>query len=478
MGPVRVIALVLAVFWVYSPALSAGWFWDDTTLVVENGQLRSLSTLGSLWLSNSDWPLSATAFWIEWHLWGQLPFGYHAVNIALHLANAFLVWNLFSRLGLRWAWLAGLLFAIHPLAVESVAWISELKNTLSLLFFLLSLLAWIDQDEGKHGYIRSLCFYILAMFCKTSVVMLPAVLLLYAWWKRGVIKSSDLKKTIPFFAIAFLLGISSIHFQSDSSLEMADVHARSLFVRCLEAGASICFYLGKFIWPFPLMPVYPRWSLDSPTLLQFLAPPFLASLFFGLWIKRKEWSRHLLLGLGFFVLTLLPVIGLIDMSFLNFSWVADHFVYLPMIGLIGLIVLALQVLSAKLSVPARILLLALIAITFFFLARDARHDASRFANEEKMWSRNVNLNPSAWAAHNNLGYAMLQSGRVTQAEKQFKIALTLNPLSAEAHNNHGVVFLQTGAYPQSIEEFQTALRLNPHYTSAQTNLDLARQKQP
>jgi protein O-mannosyl-transferase len=472
----RVLLIVLAGFLLYAPALAGDWLWDDSRLIPENASLRSLSGLGDIWLSQSDWALTSTALWIQWHLWGPLPFGYHAVNLLLHLANGFLVWHLLSRLGLRWAWLGGLLFVLHPLAVESVAWISEFKNTLSLLFFLLSLLAWIDQDEGKGGYLRSLLYYLAALLGKTSVIMLPAILLLYGWWKHGRITRRDLRKTIPFFVLALLLGLVTLHFQANPTPESADVQARGLLTRLDGAGVDIFFYLGKFLWPSPLLPIYPRWTLDPPSWPQLLTLPLLVLVFFGLWTQRRGWGRHALLGFGFFVLNLLPVLGLIDMTYLNFSWVADHFVYLPMIGLIGLTVAGLEAVASKIAPLPRFVLMATVAVAALLLAGKAHRYAGLFTQGEKLWAYTLDLNPTSWAAHNNFGYVLLQSGRVGVAEKQFEIALRLNPLSADAHNNRGVVCLQTGRYADAVDEFETALRLDPYLVEARDNLEIARGK--
>jgi protein O-mannosyl-transferase len=330
---------------VYAPALGGDWFGTMTGWSATISNCALLGGLGNIWLTataSDYWPLSWTALWVQWHLWGPFPFGYHVVNLVLHLANGFLVWHLLSRLGLRWAWLGGLLFVIHPLAVESVAWVSELKNTLSLLFFLLSLLAWIDQDNGKGGYLRSLLYYLAALLSKTSVIMLPVVFLLYGWWKHGRIARRDFRKTIPFFAVALLLGLATLHFQANSTPEGAAIGARGLLARLDGAGVDIFFYLGKFLRPSPLMPIYPRWPLDPPSWPQLVTLPLLILIFLGLWMRRRGWGRHALLGFGFFVLNLLPVLGLVDMTYLTFSWVADHFVYLSIIGLIGVVVAGLE----------------------------------------------------------------------------------------------------------------------------------------
>ncbi len=462
----RCLLILTAVLVIYAPALAGGWFWDDSALIVNNTDLRTFSGLRSIWAFYADWPLSATAFWIEWHLFGRFPFGYHAVNIALHTANAFLVWKVFSRLGLRWAWLGGLLFAVHPLAVESVAWASELKNTLSLFFSLLSLLGWMDLQEAKGSYLRALLFYTIALLAKTSGLMMPAVFLLYAWWKNGAITARDLKRTIPFWLIALALGLITVHFQSDASAESAAIHARGMVERCTLSIIAFNFYLSKFLWPAPLMPIYP----PPHTLAELLTFPLTVFLATGLpSFRQRGWYRHVLLGVGFFAPAILPVLGLADMNYLKFSLVADRFSYLPMIGLIGLAVAGLETISRRIGPILRLVFVVTITLLAVTLAWTAHTYAARFADEQKMWAYNIQLNPSAWAAHNNLGFALLQSGRVPEARREFETALSLNPNSADAHNNLGVALMQAGQDAASLREFDTALRLDPDNPSAQQN---------
>jgi len=165
----QALVIVAAGLWIYWPALDGDWFFDDE-LITANSKLRSLQGLWQIWLAApTDYylPLTSTLLWIEWQLWGNEPLGYHLCNLALHILSGFLIWRLFNRLGLRWGWFGGFLFVIHPLAVESVAWVSEIKNTLSLPLFLLSFDAWLDAEEKKSSYLRSVFFYCAAMLAKT-----------------------------------------------------------------------------------------------------------------------------------------------------------------------------------------------------------------------------------------------------------------------------------------------------------------------
>jgi tetratricopeptide (TPR) repeat protein len=245
--------------------------------------------------------------------------------------------------------------------------------------------------------------------------------------------------------------------------------------RCLQSSAAFDFYLGQFIWPSCLMPIYPVPSRFTVWALPFLVG--LAGLGVAGWkLRGRSWARVGLLGFGFFGITVLPVLGLADMTYLKFSWVADHLVYLPMIGLLGLSICGVELLSGRLPRAGHHLVVAVVLIVAAFMAWNARTYAARFADEQQMWAYNIALNPSAWAARNNLGCALLRSGRSTIALTQFDAALRLNPDAADAHANRGLVLMQTGQYAESIAEFETALRLHPGHKAAQENLQIARTK--
>jgi len=454
--------IIAAGLWIYWPALHGDWLWDDEVLITGNLNLHSLEGLRNLWFSNPAidyWPLTWTLLWIEWHLWGDVSLGYHLCSLVLHISSGFLIWRLFHRLGLRNGWLGGLLFVIHPLAVESVAWISEIKNTLSLPLFLLSCNAWLDAEEGKrHGYWRSIAYYLAAMLAKTSTVMLPAVLLLYCWWKRGRVTRQELQRLIPYGAIALVLGLVTIYFQNvghdPNALEPVGFVTRSI-----GAGTALFFYLGKFILPVDLLPIYPRWTLDPPSILQVLTLPVLAAMLFGLWTQRKGWGRHALFGFGFFLLNVLPVLGLVNMSYLNISRVADHLVYVSIIGLVGLVISALGQLQARTPSISRYAIGA-VAIGMTWLTWESHNYASLFVNEETLWTYELQHNSQAWNAYNSLGNVSLQKGRISEAVEQFEQALKINPDYADAHNNLGNALLQQGRTQAARVQFEQALKLS------------------
>jgi len=473
------LVIVAAGLWIYWPALHGGWVWDDVLLVTNNSNLRNPRGLWDIWSTTPTtdyWPLTWTLLWIEWHLWGNEPLGYHLCSLALHITSGFLIWRLLNRLGLRWGWLGGFLFVIHPLAVESVAWVSEIKNTLSLPFFLLSIDAWLDAEEKQSlGHWRSVFYYLAAMLAKTSTVMLPLVLLLYCWWKRGWVTRQELKRMIPYVAIAVTLGLITVYFQNHGGQGENPYELGGFGTRLIGAGVAIVFYLDNFILPINLLLIYPRWSLDQPSLLEVLTLPALAVLLFGLWTQREGWGRHALFGFGFFLLNLLPVLGLVNMRYLGVSWVADHLVYLPMIGLVGLVVVGLEQLHERLS-PFRYLFAfwAISIVTVIELLLWQSHNYARlFTNAVTLWTYTVQYNPHALLTHFNLGDALIRTGRLSEAIEQFERALEIKPDYPQAHINLGNALIPTGRLSEAIEQFEQALKIKPGSAEAHNNLGVA-----
>jgi len=475
--------LVLAGLFVFWPALHGAWLWDDSYLFVYNRDMRTLGGLERIWFGHTQmdyWPLTSTVLWAEVHLWGSHPMPYHGVSLALHLCSAFLLWWLFARLGLEstWAWLGALLFVIHPLVVESVAWLSELKNTLSLPLLLLAVLAWLDFDAERRprDYGRALFYYVLAMLAKTSVIMLPAVLLLYAWWKHGRVTLNDLKRTVPFFLIAALLGVITKASQSNYRL-MDDVLQHLTVLSHLAcAGSATFFYLGQFFFPGRMLPIYPRWSVEPPTAVQLAELPAIALVLAALWTQRQGWGRHALLGLGFFLLNLLPVSGLLIMSYMNIAWVADHLAYLPMIGLIGLVVAGLQALDGALP-RARTFLQAGICAACLFLAWSSHVYAHYFINEIVLWTYTAKYNPDSWDAQTNLATSCLRSGHADVALPHAQRALNLRPDLPQSYGAMGDVLAQIpDRLPEAISAYEAALARDAYFPRAHVSLGAVDEK--
>ena len=478
--------IVLAGLWAYWPAFRGGWVWDDVEEVTQNAVLRDPAGLARIWTGSTGtdyFPLKTTVQWLVVRAAGESAPAFHAASVALHIANALLFCALLRRLGLRFAWAGGLLFAVHPLAVESVAWVSELKNTLSLFFLLQSMIAYIRFDGKGSGlgscftpeggkqlprpdlfYFLSLFLFVLAMLSKSSVVMLPFALLLHAWWRRGRIARADLAAAAPFFAVSLFLGAVTAWFQEHRAILPGHVLAGGALSRIACSGMALAFYAWKSVWPAGLMPIYPRWSVNPPSLFQFLPWLGIAVLFAWFWTRRAGWGRHAIFGLGFFAVNLLPVSGLIQMSYMHITWVADHFAYVSLLGAAGLAAAGLE------SCRPRFVALSTIAVVGAALAVLSHRYAAIFHDEQTLWTHALERNPQAWPAHHNLGDAYLNAGRFPEAIVEYKEALRLGPDFVPTHYSLGTALLRMNRVPEAIAEYEEALRLKPDWAEAHNNL--------
>jgi tetratricopeptide (TPR) repeat protein len=677
---VRLAIISLAVLWMYSPVcnptLPADWLWDDDQLLTANLTVQHrvspdpstppdhLGTLAKLWFNpdGADYfPLSYTALWAQWPFFSvdprnggpvlpggpavAWPPGYHLVTVLLHLLGALSLWKLFAVLKLPGAWLGALLFAVHPVCVESVAWVSELKNTLSLPLFIWACIHFIRFDELVEDdaapddprvtlhYVLAIAFFLLAMFAKTSVVAMPVLILLYAWWKRNTVSVRDLVYAAPFFVISIVLGVITISYQhgraigqetivvpsyigdgsanyregsvkvSSRTVEITTgdgsrIHAgplqseadyervpRELRLRVREvggrvgtttfpdgirvrvfdepanksvavyavdgrpiyagplrdaadlgkvpeqwqrrvsavdrgigwpslkgflsrlaiAGTSFLFYLGLFAWPVNLLPIYTRWDIDlldlsrggeAGEMLFYLLPiPVIIGAAWWFWRNRETWGRHALFAFGFFLLMVAPVLGFITISYMRITWAADHFIYLPMIALIGLMAAGVAGWFERTSESERSLIVAAAAVVIAALAVLSHNYAACWVNEDALWTHTLTYNENAWQAHNRLGAKKFSRGHVENIEPANRIpnlgayhhftrSTALRPDLGETHNNLGTAYsVRANAAAQrgdkaaadtnmrlAIEQFAEACRVTPHVPAIRLNL--------
>ena len=413
--------LALAAVLVYLPALRGGFIWDDDTLLTGNPAVKTIDGLYSIWFGNwsVDYiPLTLTSFWLEWHLRGLHAAGYHAVNILLHAANAVLVWRVLLRLGVPGSWLAALLFAVHPVGASSVVWIAERKNTLSMLFYLLSLWWFLRFDDAIHAAVEtektrrlagfSLAAFALALLAKGSVAVLPAVLLLFVWWRRGRVTRRDLDRCLPFFILAVLMALMALAIQSRAVQGGVGVIHDNLPVRLLGGSWAVWFYLGKIVWPAGLTMIYPRWEIDPRAAVSYLPALLLAGLFFLFWRRRRSWGRPCLFAFGYFVVALAPALGLVDMAFFSNSRVADHFQYLALPGIVAL--------AAAVARQRRRIAPALAAgMAVAVLACLTCQHEKVLADGRTLWEDNLAKNPNSWKVCMNLSVIYLEEGRMEEA---------------------------------------------------------------
>ena len=337
------IALGLLVAVCYFPALSGGFVWDDVVFS-EEPVILTPSGLWNIWVSPADieneghyWPIVYTSFWLEHKLWGLAPLGYHLVNILLHIVNVLLVWRLLLRLTVPGAWVVAAVFAVHPLHVESVAWIIERKDLLSTLFYLTAVLTWMRfvETPGWGRYGLALALFTAGLLSKSVVVTLPAALLLWHWWQRNRVTVTDLLRLAPFFVVG--LGITAADLAFYTSREPLDL-GYSVIERGLIAARALWFYVGKLLWPTELAVIYPLWDIhvgDPLAWLYVVAAVAVATL---LWVGRHRVGRGPLAGALFFAVTLSPVLGFVDYGYMQFSFVADRFQYLAGVGVLAVLI--------------------------------------------------------------------------------------------------------------------------------------------
>jgi hypothetical protein len=472
---VKSAAILLACLWIYSPVYHGEWLWDDDYLLTENAVVQSPDGLWKIWFepSTADYfPLTMSALWLQWKFFGLDSTGYHIVSIVLHALGAGLVWQLLRLIGVPGAWVAGMVFAVHPLAVESVAWVSELKNTFSLPFFLVAACFFVRFVEDRQWpfYALALVFFLAAMLAKSSVVMFPVAMLLYLWWRRGAIGWRDLWMAAPFFLISLLLGLVTLHFQHSRAIGDEPIPIGGFDSRTAIAGMAILFYLSKILWPIPLVPIYPQWDANPPAVWQFLPWPILAAALVFFWTRRKTWGRHALLGVGFYGIMLLPVLGFVAMSYMRVSWVADHFLYIPMIGIVALVVAAGAKIYQKFRPRWKPALATATAVFLAALGVLSHRYAEVWENEDKLWSYTLRHNWNSWQAHNRLGAREFNRGNVDVALDHFREATRLRPDLAETQNNLGSAVLAKKDTQAAIGHFREALRLSPSIVAIQSNL--------
>ena len=489
------LCLVVATLFAYIPALHGGFVWDDdswTTGII--GLLRDASGLRSIWFQPTAlqqyYPLTGTSFWLDYHLWKFWTAPYHVENVLLHASAALLFWQLLLRLRVPGAWLAGAIFALHPVMVLSAAWITERKNVLSLVFYLGALLAygryarwWMtgtaevtpvpDSSWAKHRrfafYGLALVLFLCALLAKTTVFALPAVILLIGWWKRGQIRwRADVLPSLPFFALS--LGLCAV----TSWLEKNHVGAQgpdfalSFPQRCLIAGHVFWFYLGKLFWPANLCFVYPRWQPDPGSWWQWLYPMTAIAVLLAPWLASKQIGRGPATALFFYVGTLFPLLGFMNAFGMRYSFVWNHWVYLPSLGIIALAAAGVVRSAELLRSPA--VINAVAAIVLPALALLTWQTAGMFRNAEILWQTTLARNPNAWLAHTFIGLRLKSQGRMQEAIQHYRIAVQIDPNSYETQTDLGAALRAVGRFDEAIQHYQTALQINPNAFVALTDL--------
>jgi protein O-mannosyl-transferase len=517
---VRDAALIfVAVLVAYIPALNGRPLWDDFGHITVP-ELRSLGGLWRVWsetgATQQYYPLLHSAFWFEHQVWGDSMLGYHLANVALHATAAFLLVLILRRLAVAGALLAGLIFALHPVCVESVAWISEQKNTLSAVFYLAAALVYVRNVAGRKpraagenqarvnrrakadqsvvrksvvhksvaqpfraaSYWIAFLLFICALLSKTVTATLPAALLVVLWWQRGRLRwKEDVVPLVPWFAIAAVGGLLSIWFERHVIGARGADFTLTWLERCLLAGRAVWFYLGKVLWPTNLTFIYPRWTISAGAWSQYLFPLSAIALGIALWILARRY-RGPLAGYLYFCGTLVPVLGFVDVYPFRFSYVADHFQYLASLGMIVPMASTLAIAAKQLSQHKRSLARGLAGVLVVTLGILTWQRSAIYKDAETLYRDTVVRNPESWMAYQNLGTELANQNRLSEAVGSFEAALRVRPDYPEAKRNLVLAHMKLGDASaessmrggEAISHYEAVLRIDPNHFRAHYNL--------
>jgi len=533
------IVLVLATIFAYRPAWNGGFIWDDDFYVTKNRLLTAPDGLRLIWFSlespSQYFPLTYTSFRIEHALWGLKPTGYHWVNILLHTANALLLWRLLAELRVPGAWLAAGIFALHPVQVESVAWITERKNVLMAFFFLLALLAWtrfIDEpnqrpiqrssahrnqrakevtEVGKFNrlswrfYWLALIFYLLALCSKATACTLPAALFLILWLQKKRIDWRRVLQIVPFIVLGLAMGLMVIWWERYHQFTRGPMFALGPLERLIVATHAVWFYLWKLFWPANLTFIYPQWTVDPKDPFSYIWLVAGIALCVAIYFARPYLGRSVEVAAAFFVATLSPVLGFIMLYTFRYTFVADHYQYLACIGPIALVSAGLVTLANSVKYGPRFLF-ALGILILGTLGLLTWRQSAGYRDSETLWRKTIDRNPGCWMAetnlgselsergdfdgaiahlekslqlkfdapegHNSLTYALFRKGDADAAIAEAHVAMNFDPSNADTHAVLGMALMTKGQLDEAIAQLSKAVEILPDYSHAHYNLAL------
>lgn len=493
--PSRTVAaalLVCAVLLAHLPALHGGFIWDDREYVVLNPHLRSTAGLGAIWSEPRSqvqfYPMVQSVLWLEYRLWGDRPLGYHLVNLLLHAANAVLLWLFLARLGLPGAWFAAAVFGLHPLQAETVAWVAELKNTLSGLLALAAALAYLSFQEDPAGppapakprgrrarrasrYALALGLFVLALLSKTAVATLPAVLLVVRWWRTGDLRARDWLQASPFLLAGAAGGAATWWLETFHVGAQGSDFSLSLAERLLSAGRALWFYPAKLLWPAELMFIYPRWTIDPSSLRQWLFPLGAAAAPLAFGLLRRRLGRGPLAAILVYLLAIAPASGLLNFYFMKYSFVGDHFQYLACVGVLVLVAApAARGLERAGAVHGPLAGRLLPAAVLVLLAAMTWRQTQVFRDEETLWRTAADRNPAARIALNNLAVVLRGQGRSQEALEVYRRAVSRWPRDADFRNDLALLLAAAGDPAGAAEQLRAAVRLAPERAEHRYNL--------
>ena len=479
---IAVLGLMALVFVAYMRVWHAGFIWDDDDHLTRNPCIIGPLGFAAIWTSSRAvyYPLVLTSFWVQHAIWGLNPMPYHVVDVALHAACAVLLWRVLKRLGVTGAWLGAAIWALHPVQVESAAWITEQKNTQSCFFYLLAILfflRWLASSGARlpraRKYGAALLCATLAILSKSSTVMLPVVLGLCWWWMDGRWRWRNTFWLIPFLMISGAASGWTIWEQKYANHALGVEWSQTWPQRAVIAGKDIWFYLWKLVWPHPLTFIYPVWNTDASRLTGYLPLIAMALGLFLLWLARNGHLRPVFFAASYFVISLFPVLSFFNVYFFRYSFVGDHFQYLASIGPLALAGAGITWGARWVGGEEGLVYPAFSGALLIVLGMLTWLQCGVYTNLETLWRGTLADNPNAWIAHFNLGDILVRQGHLDEAVAEYREHLALMPASEEGLGNLANVLLMQGHTDEAVVEYGKLLQIDPDSPEGHGDLSAA-----
>ena len=490
-------ALAAAVLVAYLPALRASFVWNDDTYLTSNPTLDGASGLATIWTdtraNEQYYPLVFTSFWVEKRLWGLAPFGYHLVNVLLHLGSALLLWRLLARLGVAGGWFAAGVFALHPLCVESVAWVTERKNTLSLLLSLAAALAFFAAADAREAaaerrsrrraaaeppwyrraaalYAAALACFVLALFAKTTASLLAPALLVIVWWRSGRLRWADARAAAPFLAIGAALAWQTAWLERTMVQASGPEWSLGLPGRIVLAGRTTLFYAAKMLWPTDLAFIYRRWTVDPAAATQWLPAALAVAALVAAYLLRGRLGRGPLAVALLFGGVLFPAMGFFNVYAMRYSYVADHFAYQAVAVFAAGVAGGLAMLLAGRGPAVRRAALGAAAVVLAALGTLSFNEARQYRDADTLWQATLARSPDCFMCEANYGFSLYSRGRVAEAIEHFERSLRIKPDNVPALLNLARVEEDRGRFAEAIARLEAARAVDPADTTVLVNL--------
>jgi tetratricopeptide (TPR) repeat protein len=455
--------------------------YDDDKYITNNEHISSgLNWNNIVWVFTNEhvgnWhPLTGLSHILDCQLFGLKPGPHHLVNLLFHIANTLLLFIVLRRMTAAFwqsAFVAAL-FALHPMHVQSVAWISERKDVLSTFFWILTMATYFSytQKNTVARYILTLVLFATGLMAKPMLVTLPFVLLLLDFWPLNRMEPVNsrqifclVQEKIPFFTLSVVASIATFKVQK-SGTAVQQIDLLPIIVRVNNAVISYATYLLKMIWPARLAIFYPHLETEIP-IWQILTAAVLILGITVFVIRFTKKYRYLFVGWFWYMGTLVPVIGLVQVGA---QAMADRYSYIPLIGLF--IIVAWAANDLLISWKYRKAVLPVLSITVvLFLSVCTYLQTSYWQNSRTLFEHAVKVTNQNYIAYNNLGLTMLEQNKIEEAINLFQHALQIRPDLAEVYNNLGIALARQGKFDEAIAQLNTALQINPNYFDAYDGL--------